>query len=229
MPSDAPIADVNETPPDVNDAPADMDETGAEPATGSTGEEPDATAHAVVDTHEASSSAVPLSELIPGHPVLPVLAVGLPLMAAAKFGLEPQALIAAIASVVLTVLAAIDIEHRVLPNRIVLPATAVVLALQLLFFPGDALQWLLAGLAAAAFLAAPLVFRRDAMGMGDIKLAVLLGTIVGWDVFGAIVVGCLAIVPIALWMRVREGSIRGATLPFGPFLAFGTLVILFTS
>ncbi len=182
----------------------------------------------VVDARETTADA-PLSELIPRHALVPVFCIGLPLLAVGAFGLERQALIAAVASVVLTVLAAIDLEHRILPNRIVLPATAVLLALQLILFPGDWLQWLLAGPAAAAFLALPLIVRRDAMGMGDIKLAVLLGTIVGWDVFGAIVVGCLAIVPIALWMRVREGSIKGATLPFGPFLAFGTLVILFTS
>ena len=187
-----------------------------------------AAAAGVIDAGSESTAQVPLRELIPRHPLVPVLAIGLPLLAVATFGFDRQALIAAIASVVLTVLAAIDIEHRVLPNRIVLPATALLLALQLLFFPGDALQWLLAGVAAAAFLALPLIFRRDAMGMGDIKLAVLLGTIVGWDVFGAIVVGCFAIVPIALWMRVRQGSIKGATLPFGPFLAFGTLLILFT-
>jgi leader peptidase (prepilin peptidase) / N-methyltransferase len=161
---------------------------------------------------------------VPRHPLVPVLAVGLPLLAVAKFGIGPQALVAAIASVVLTVLAAIDIEHRLLPNRIVLPATALLLALQVAFFPENALEWPLAGLAAAAFLV-----RRDAMGMGDIKLALLLGTIAGWQVFGAIVVGCLAIVPVALWMQMREGSIRNATLPFGPFLAFGTLLILFTS
>ncbi len=171
----------------------------------------------------------PLTALIPRHPLVPVLSIGLPLLAVATFGLDGRALVAAIASVVLTVLAAIDIEHRILPNRIVLPATAVLLALQVAFFPDRALEWVLASLAAAAFLALPLVVRRDAMGMGDIKLALLLGTIVGWKVFTAIVVGCLAIVPIALWMRVRHGSIRNATLPFGPFLAFGTLLILFTS
>ena len=229
MLNDAPAADVNETPADVDDDPqdarerrADLDDTGDDDGVAARPED-------LVDTQESSETDVPLSELIPRHPLVPVFCIGLPLLAVGVFGLEAQALIAAVASVVLTVLAAIDIEHRILPNRIILPATAVVLALQLLFFPGDALQWLLAGLAAAAFLAAPLIFRRDAMGMGDIKLAVLLGTIVGWDVFGAIVVGCFAIVPIALWMRVRQGSIKGATLPFGPFLAFGTLVILFTS
>jgi leader peptidase (prepilin peptidase)/N-methyltransferase len=211
MPSDAPTTDVTETPAD-DAAPNPVEEV-----------------LEAVDTHEQSATQTPLSELIPRHPLVPVFCIGLPILAIGVFGFERQTVIAAIASVVLTILAAIDIEHRVLPNRIVVPATLVILALQLLLFPGDAVQWLLAGLAAAAFLAAPLIFRRDAMGLGDIKLAVLLGTIVGWDVFGAIVIGCFAIVPFALWMRVRQGSIKGATLPFGPFLAFGTLVILFTS
>ena len=228
MLNDAAPAGVNETPTDVDDATQDAHEPRAD---GDETVRDDATVgpEELVDTQAASKTDVPLTELIPRHPLVPVFCIGLPLLAVGVFGLEAQALIAAVACVVLTLLAAIDIEHRVLPNRIVLPATALVLALQLLFFPGDALEWLLAGLAAAAFLAAPLIFRRDAMGMGDIKLAVLLGTIVGWDVFGAIVVGCFAIVPLALWMRVRQGSIKGATLPFGPFLAFGTLVILFTS
>lgn len=211
MPGDAPTADVTEIPAD-DAAPNPVDEVVE-----------------AVDTHEETATQAPLGALVPRHPLVAVFCIGLPILAVGVFGFERQALVAAIASIVLTVLAAIDIEHRVLPNRIVLPATVVLLALQLVLFPGDALQWLLAGLAAAAFLAAPLIFRRDAMGMGDIKLAVLLGTIVGWDVFGAIVIGCFAIVPIALWMRVRQGSIKGATLPFGPFLAFGTLVILFTS
>jgi leader peptidase (prepilin peptidase)/N-methyltransferase len=166
---------------------------------------------------------------IPRHPVLLVAVVGLAGMSFARFGVEPRAFIAAFATCTLAVLAAIDIEHRLLPNRILLPATAIVLAAQLAFYPGQALEHLLAGLAAAAFLAFPLVVRRDAMGMGDIKLAVLLGAIVGWGVFGAIVIGCVATLPFALAMRLRDGSIRGATLPFGPFLAFGTLVVLFAS
>ena len=158
-----------------------------------------------------------------------ILAIGACAVSAIVFGVTERGIVAAVVASVLIVLAAIDIERRILPNRILLPATIVVLALQLAFFPDRALDWLLAGPAAALFLAAPLIFRRDAMGMGDIKLAVLLGAAVGWDVFGAIVIGCLAMVPIAIWMLLRDGSIRNATLPFGPFLAFGTLVILFTS
>jgi leader peptidase (prepilin peptidase)/N-methyltransferase len=145
------------------------------------------------------------------------------------FGFGGQGLVTAVSSSVLIVLAAIDAQHRILPNRIVLPAAIVILVLQIAFFPDQALEWIGAGVAAAAFLAAPLLIRRDGIGMGDIKLALLLGFAVGWQVFGAILIGCLAMIPVAFWMLFRKGSIRGATLPFGPFLAFGTLAILFTS
>lgn len=192
----------------------------------------DVTSIEPAQTELEASDAPAVSEeqpQVPRHPVVMVALVGLPILAFAAFGPSGQAVVTAVTSAVLVALAAIDIEHRVLPNRILLPATAVVLVLQLAFFPGQALEWVLAGLAAAAFLALPLIIRRDAMGMGDIKLAVLLGVATGWSVFGAIVIGCLAIVPIAIWMLFRDRSIRGATLPFGPFLAFGALVILFTS
>jgi len=156
------------------------------------------------------------------------LVAGLAAASFGVFGLHPRAFIVAFVASVLVVLAAIDIEHRVLPNRIVLPAAGVVLAAQLAFFPEHATEWILAPLAAAAFLAAPMLVRRDAMGMGDVKLALLLGAAVGWKVFVAITLGCLAILPFALVLAGRK-SLRGATVPFGPFLAFGTLLIMYTS
>jgi leader peptidase (prepilin peptidase)/N-methyltransferase len=180
---------------------------------------------------EAPPAAAPQVPRYPvlRHPVVKVALVGLPVLAFAALRFGGQGLVAAFTSAVLVALAAIDIEQRILPNRILLPALAVILVLQLAFFPDRALEWLLAGPAAAAFLALPLLVRRDAMGLGDIKLAVLLGVATGWAVFGAIVLGCLAMVPAALWLLRRDGSIRNATLPFGPFLALGTLVILYTA
>ena len=166
---------------------------------------------------------------IPRHPALAGAGVFLVIVSFGIFGLEPKAFIAAFAASALAVLAAIDIEHRLLPNRIIFPALGVVLAAQIAVEPDRALEWILAGPAAAVFLALPLIIRRDAMGFGDLKLALLLGAIVGWQVFGAILVGCFAMVPFALAMLVRDKSIKGATLPFGPFLAFGTLLVLFTS
>lgn len=170
-----------------------------------------------------------MSPAIPRHPALAGCVSGLIVLSLATFGLGPRGFIAAFATVTLAVLAAIDIEHRLLPNRILLPATAIVLMAQLAFFPERATEWLLAGVAAALFLATPLLLRRDAMGMGDIKLAVLLGAVVGWHVFYAIALGCLLMAPAALVLLRRDGSLKEATLPFGPFLALGTIVVLFAT
>ncbi|MGH3991920.1 MAG: prepilin peptidase, partial [Pseudonocardiaceae bacterium] len=137
---------------------------------------------------------------IPRHPLLGATIAALTVLSFAIFGFEPEAVIAAFAAGALAVLAAIDIEHRVLPNRILFPTLAIVVVAQVAVAPDRAVEWLLAGLAAAAFLALPLLVRRDAMGIGDIKLALLLGAIVGWKVFGAIVVGCIAMLPFALAM-----------------------------
>lgn len=166
---------------------------------------------------------------IPRHPALAGTVVFLVILSFGIFGLEPKAFIAAFAASALAVLAAIDIEHRLLPNRLIFPALGVVLVAQLATDPDRALEWILAGPAAALFLALPLIVRRDAMGLGDVKLTLLLGATVGWQVFAAIVVGCFAMVPFALAMLFRDRSIKGATLPFGPFLAFGTVLILFVS
>lgn len=180
--------------------------------------------------HVAGPAAlVPAGPAIPRHPLLGAAIAALIVLSFAVFGFESKALVAAFAAGALAVLAAIDIEHRVLPNRILFPSIVTVLVAQVAIAPDRALEWLLAGPSAAAFLALPLIIRRDAMGLGDVKLAVLLGAVVGWKVFGAIVIGCVAMLPFALLMLTREGSIKGATLPFGPFLAFGTLLILFTS
>jgi leader peptidase (prepilin peptidase)/N-methyltransferase len=183
----------------------------------------------LADTADAAPASERMSPPTPRHPLLGATIAALTVLSFAVFGFEPEAVIAAFAAGALAVLAAIDIEHRVLPNRILYPSLAVVLVAQVAVAPDRAVEWLLAGLAAAAFLGLPLLVRRDAMGMGDIKLALLLGAVVGWKVFGAIVIGCIAMLPFALAMLLRDGSIRGATLPFGPFLAFGTLLLLFTS
>jgi prepilin signal peptidase PulO-like enzyme (type II secretory pathway) len=66
------------------------------------------------------------------------------------------------------------------------------------------------------------------MGMGDVKLALLLGAGLGSSVVGAISVAFLAVFPIAVGMLIRGGlGARRRTLPFAPFLALGTLVVLF--
>ena len=129
---------------------------------------------------------------------------------------------------VVLALAAIDLEHRIIPNRIVIPATAAILVAQIAVSPDRALEWAAAALGAAAFLLLPLLVYPSGMGMGDVKLALLLGAGLGWSVVPAFVVGLLAAFVAALVVLARGGlSARKTALPFAPFLACGALVALF--
>jgi leader peptidase (prepilin peptidase)/N-methyltransferase len=140
-------------------------------------------------------------------------------------GPTPRAAIAAFLLAVMAVLAAIDVERRALPNRIVLPAAAVILAAQLLLFPEHAAAWALGALLAALVVLAAHVAYPAGMGMGDVKVALLLGAALGAAVAVALVVAITAAALAAVYVLARNG--RGSTLPFGPFLALGAAVAVF--
>jgi leader peptidase (prepilin peptidase)/N-methyltransferase len=131
---------------------------------------------------------------------------------------------------VLVLLAAIDLERRIIPNRIVLPAAGLILATQIALSPGDAVAFLGGSLGAALFLLVPLLIYPAGMGMGDVKLALLIGAGLGFAVVPALFIGMTAASVAAVVILVRGGlSARKTAIPFGPFLAFGALVALFLS
>jgi leader peptidase (prepilin peptidase)/N-methyltransferase len=139
-----------------------------------------------------------------------------------------RAVVAAFVAAVLVLLSAIDIERRVIPNRIVLPATGIVLVAQIALFPGQALQWTLAAILAALALMVPQLLGRSWMGMGDVKLALLLGATLGWGVVGAVLIAFLCTLPVSVLVLIRGGmAARKTAIPFGPFLALGALIVLF--
>jgi leader peptidase (prepilin peptidase)/N-methyltransferase len=139
-----------------------------------------------------------------------------------------RAVVAAFTAAVLVVLSAIDIERRIIPNRIVLPAAGIVLVAQIALFPSHALEWMLAAILAALVLAIPALVNPAWMGMGDVKLALLLGAALGWGVVGAVLIAFLCTFPVAVFVLIRDGrGARGATIPFGPFLSLGGLIVLF--
>jgi leader peptidase (prepilin peptidase)/N-methyltransferase len=139
-----------------------------------------------------------------------------------------RAVVAAFASAVLVVLSAIDLERGLIPNRIVLPATAVALTMQVALFPGDASEWALAAALGAAVFAIPHLFRRAWIGMGDVKLVLFIGVVLGWGVADAVLIAFASMFPVALLVFLRQGTAaRKAAIPFGPFLSLGALIVLF--
>jgi leader peptidase (prepilin peptidase)/N-methyltransferase len=144
-----------------------------------------------------------------------------------RFGLSGEALLAAFFVSVLVVLSAIDAEHRILPDMIVLPSAAIVLAGHVALAPDRWLEWTLAPLGASLFLFAALLAYPRGMGMGDVKLCLLLGAMLGKLVLVGLMVGMLAaLVPAALLMARHGAAARKMAIPFGPFLAFGAVVAL---
>jgi len=138
-----------------------------------------------------------------------------------------RAVVAAFMAGVLVVLAATDLERRIIPNRIVLPATAIVLVANVAVSSGRSLDFVLATLAVGLVFLIPALINPSLMGMGDVKLMMLLGAGLGWGAVGAVIVAFVAMFPFALATLIRGGvAARKASLPFGPFLALGGLVLL---
>lgn len=126
----------------------------------------------------------------------------------------------------------VDLEIRILPDVIVLPAAAVGLPLMILTGDGPWWEWPAAGLGAAAFLflISEVYYRVrhvEGMGFGDVKLALCMGVYLGAAVVPALFIGFLsgAVIGVIL-VAVRKGDGKTA-IPFGPFLAAGAVVALF--
>lgn len=143
-----------------------------------------------------------------------------------RFGLHPEALVASFFCLALVTVSATDLEHRLIPNRIVLPAAGVVLVAQTAVHPSP--EWAIAAAAACAFLLAAALAYPAGMGMGDVKLALLLGAMLGRTVPVALFVGMAAALVPGVYFLARYGS-RGRKMgvPLAPFLAVGSLVALF--
>ncbi len=142
------------------------------------------------------------------------------------FGVTWEALVASFFCAVLVVISATDLEHRIIPNRVVLPAAGIVLLAQTLLHPSP--EWALAALGASGFLFAAAVVYPAGMGMGDVKLALLMGAMLGRTVPVALMLGMiLALVPSVVLLARHGAAARKMGIPFGPFLAIGSVIALF--
>jgi leader peptidase (prepilin peptidase) / N-methyltransferase len=138
-------------------------------------------------------------------------------------GLNARGLLVAAVVAVLVELAAIDLERRILPNRIVLPALLVVLGAQLALDPSFYVKALIAAVAAGLFLFLPTLVRRGAVGGGDIKLAALIGATLGPLAASALAIGLTAAGAAAMLLVLRSRAALRRELPLGPFLSAGAI------
>jgi len=118
-----------------------------------------------------------------------------------------------------------DLERRIIPNKVLLVAAVAGVAIVAATDPGSLPERTIAALAAGGLLfLAALAYPRG-MGLGDIKLAAVMGLFLGRDVGPALLVALLSGSLVGLAMIARHGAAaRKRAIPFAPFLALGGIV-----
>jgi leader peptidase (prepilin peptidase)/N-methyltransferase len=123
----------------------------------------------------------------------------------------------------------IDLEHRIIPNRILAPLAVAAIVLTAVFEPHQLVEHLIAGAAAGGFLFAAVMAYPAGMGMGDVKLAAVMGLVLGRGVAPAMFIALIAGTVVGVGVMARKGVQAGrkTKVPFGPFLALGGIVAIF--
>jgi leader peptidase (prepilin peptidase)/N-methyltransferase len=137
-----------------------------------------------------------------------------------------DALVGAAGCLVLVAVTVTDLERRIVPNKIVVPALVVAVVARTALDPSP--RWVLAAVGAGGVLLVAAIVFPAGMGMGDVKLMAFLGAWLGWQALTALMLGLFAsFVPAVaiLALRGRAGGKIG--IPFAPFLALGGVVALF--
>jgi leader peptidase (prepilin peptidase)/N-methyltransferase len=162
------------------------------------------------------------------YPVVEALTAGVFVGAALARGVDDDLALWLPFAAVLIAVAGIDLDHRIIPNKILLPAAIWGLVATIAFRPDNIDDSLIGGgIAFAALLLAALAYPAG-MGMGDVKLVGVMGIYLGSGVAPAMLAAFLAGSVVGLAIIAREGrDARKKGVPFGPFLALGGLLGVF--
>ena len=152
--------------------------------------------------------------------------IALAVACAVVFEDTTEAIVNALGCAVLVAVSVTDLERRIIPNRIIVPALVAALVVQTARDPS--VEWLVAALAAGGFFLVLALVYPAGLGMGDVKLAAFMGAWLGWDVAVALFAGSLlGMVPALVALLRSGGRGRKETMPYGPFLAAGGVIGLF--
>jgi len=146
------------------------------------------------------------------------------------FGATPALLLRSVFVIVLVQVIFFDFEHRLILDRVMFPAMAVAAIASL--FRNPWWEGLATGLGAGllfallAFVGAA-IFKAEALGFGDVKLAVFIGLLLGFlptvqALFDGVLLAGLVSIGVIVWKRSLKG-----TIAYGPYLAAGTAIVLF--
>lgn len=123
-------------------------------------------------------------------------------------------------------IALIDLDTKLIPNRLTGPAAILAIVLGVALDPSGQVERLIAGVAAAAALGLPSLINPKGMGLGDAKLLGVMGLYLGSAVAPAFFIALVSGMLVGTWIVARKGMSAGrkTAIPFGPFLALGGVV-----
>jgi leader peptidase (prepilin peptidase)/N-methyltransferase len=129
----------------------------------------------------------------------------------------------------LVAITVIDLEHRIIPNRITAPLAVTAVALTALLEPHQLPERLVAAAVAGSVFTAIVLAYPAGMGMGDAKLIAVMGLVLGRSIAVGLLVALVFGTVVGIAVMVRRGVSRGrrTVIPFGPFLALGGIVAVF--
>jgi leader peptidase (prepilin peptidase)/N-methyltransferase len=167
------------------------------------------------------------AQISPRYPVIELLTALVFGAVVVARGVHLELLLALPFAAMLIAVADIDQEHGIVPNRILAPLAVWGVVVAAVVEPGKLPEHLIAGAAAFSFLLAAALVYPAGMGMGDVKLAGVMGLYLGVSVAPAMLIACLtgSVVGITIMLRHGAGA-RKRAVPFGPFLALGGIVAL---
>lgn len=144
-------------------------------------------------------------------------------------GTSPAAALGLVLVLILVPIALIDLDRQLIPDVITAPAAIVAVVLGLALDPSGEPERLIAGAAAGGFLLLAVLAYPRGMGLGDVKLAAVLGLFLGSAVGPGILVALVSGVAVGAVVMARVGVAAGrkTKVPFGPFLALGGVVAIF--
>jgi leader peptidase (prepilin peptidase) / N-methyltransferase len=145
-----------------------------------------------------------------------------------RYGLDEDAILGLVLVLLLVPITLIDLDHRIIPNKLTLLGAVLAPAILAFTAPDAIPEHLIAAAGAGGFfLLAALAYPRG-MGMGDVKLAFVLGLFLGRAVAPALFVALIAGTLVGAAIIARKGAAEGrkTAVPFGPFLALGGVVAL---
>jgi leader peptidase (prepilin peptidase)/N-methyltransferase len=162
------------------------------------------------------------------YPLVELLTGALFAALAVANGLSDDLVVLLPFAAMLIAVADIDLEHRIVPNKIVVPMAIYGVAASAVVRTDMLPELLIAGAAAFTFLLVAALIHPAGMGMGDVKLAGVMGLYLGASIAPAMLVAFLtgSVVGIAVMLRHGAGG-RKRGVPFAPFLALGAIVALF--